>query len=627
MAKRKRRAGTKRLLRFESLEPRLPLTAMYGPDPVLTTALVQDLLNRASAADKNQTAIIAVVDRGGDILGVRVENGVTFSSAAERVFAIDGAVAEARTGAFFSSNLPDGSPLSSRAVQFISQSTITQREVDSSPESTNPTTQGPGIVGPIGVGGQFPPGIQNTAVPDLFAIETTNEDTITSPGRFNVAEPAGLNAPISYGEASGVLPSTQPRGIGTLPGGVPIYEQVGGVSYCIGGIGVFFPGPNGYASYEQNNLPGTGQTQAQRENSQLDQEAEWMAFAAVGGSAGAGLSVGAINGAAALPASFNIPFSPGGISLAGITVDDFGQGGNYFGPRAVAQIGAEVKPGGSINGTDQPIDLFHDTLATGQRVPYGWLVGPRTSPDGSSPLTAGNVATIIDQGVTEATLDRSQIRLPLGSTPSMVLAVTDKDGNILGLYRMADSTVFSIGVAVAKARNTAYYNSSTLQPSDQLAGIPVGTAFTNRTFRFLAEPRYPEGVGNTPGPWSALNDPGINPATAEDSGPALPASVYEQTTTSLLAYAAFDPSRNFRDPNDLLNQNGIVFFPGSQGVYSGAVLVGGFGASGDGVDEDDVVTFSANVGFDPPTARRVDNFFFRNTRLPYQEFDLNPRNK
>jgi len=55
--------------------------------------------------------------------------------------------------------------------------------------------------------------------------------------------------------------------------------------------------------------------------------------------------------------------------------------------------------------------------------------------------------------------------------------------------------------------------------------------------------------------------------------------------------------------------------------------VGGFGASGDGVDEDDVVTFSAVAGFDPLSAKQVDNYFYDYVRLPYQEFDLNPRNK
>ncbi len=653
MTKKKMGKIVKKSLRLETLEPRLALSGLspltYPTDPTLTPALVEQLLNRASAADKNQTAIIAVVDRGGDILGVRVESGVVFSGAtpaaqlAEEVFAIDGAVAEARTGALFSSNFPNGSPLSSRAIQFISQTTITQREVDSNPDIGGPasTTYGPGLVGPIGLGGLFPPGIVDTPVPDLFEIEGTNRDTtggpyssagpfLPSPGRFNTPTyETGFNPMYSYGQVSGLLTSAQPRGIGTLPGGVPVYEN----NDCIGGIGVFFPGPNGYASFEQNNQPGTNQTQVQRQNAPLCDEAEWMAFAAVGGSAAAGAPVGAINNAPALPGTFNIPFLPGGISLGGITVDDFGENGNYFGPLAVKAEGAKVKPGGAINGTDMQVTPGGALQVAGQEVPYGMLVAPRVSPDGSSPLTVAQITTILTQGVTEANLDRSQIRLPLGSTPSMVLCVTDQDGNILGLYRMPDATVFSIDVAVAKARNTAYYDGPTLQPVDQLSpSIPVGTAFTNRTFRFLAEPRYPEGVGSTPGPWSVLNDKGINPATAEDSGAPLPASVYMSNTASELAYAAFLPATNFREAVTAANKNnmnGVVFFPGSAGLYKNGTktLVGGFGASGDGVDEDDVTTFSAVVGFDPLGADRVDSYFYKGVRLPYQEFDLNPRNK
>ena len=93
----------------------------------------------------------------------------------------------------------------------------------------------------------------------------------------------------------------------------------------------------------------------------------------------------------------------------------------------------------------------------------------------------------------------------------MVLTVTDRNGEVLGQFRMPDSTIFSIDVAVAKARNTAYYaDPNLLQPADQLPGIPAGTAFSNRTFRYLAEPRFPEGIeGATPGPFSILNDGGV----------------------------------------------------------------------------------------------------------------------
>jgi hypothetical protein len=53
--------------------------------------------------------------------------------------------------------------------------------------------------------------------------------------------------------------------------------------------------------------------------------------------------------------------------------------------------------------------------------------------------------------------------------------------------------------------------------------------------------------------------------------------------------------------------------------------VGGFGISGDGVDQDDVVTAAGQQGFTPPAALRADMVFYRGVRLPYQKFNRNPR--
>ena len=54
----------------------------------------------------------------------------------------------------------------------------------------------------------------------------------------------------SFGYASGLLPGATPRGIGTLPGGIPITRTVPGSAFpqVIGGIGVFFPGKTGFAT-------------------------------------------------------------------------------------------------------------------------------------------------------------------------------------------------------------------------------------------------------------------------------------------------------------------------------------------------------------------------------------------
>jgi len=185
---------------------------------------------------------------------------------------------------------------------------------------------------------------------------------------------------------------------------------------------------------------------------------------------------------------------------------------------------------------------------------------------------------------------------------------------------MPDATFFSIDVAVAKARNVAYYNDpAQLQPHDQV--VMAGAAFTNRTFRYLAQPRFPEGIdGAPPGAFSILNDPGIDPTNGRQLGPPQPASAY----TSVYGFDSFNPGTNFQARTLPQNQNGIVFFPGSSGVYKGGAIVGGFGVSGDGVDQDDVVTAFGIVGFDAPSNLRADNFFVSGVRLPYFKFPRNP---
>ena len=239
---------------------------MHGYDPsdpadLLTTSDVQALLQCAAAAADVNNAIIAVVDRNGTILGVRVESGVSpqiTGNTTNKVFAIDGAVSLARTGAYFAN---DQAPLTSRTIQQISQTTITQREVDSNPDVPDPngdsTLYGPGFVAPVGIKGHFPPGIMFTPQVDLFDIESTNRDSISTitGTRFNVPAqyvPAGANlvAPESYGQVTGILPTAQARGIATLPGGVPLYKN----GQEVGGIGVFFPGTTGYATEENSPL-------------------------------------------------------------------------------------------------------------------------------------------------------------------------------------------------------------------------------------------------------------------------------------------------------------------------------------------------------------------------------------
>ncbi len=616
---------------------------------------VEQLLRRASAASASQDAIIAVVDRNGRILGVRVEAGVPIDPTDTEtfVFAIDGAVAKARTAAFFASGEAgdvSAGPLTSRTVRFISQSTVTQREVESNPNvaDVNSSLRGPGFVAPVGLGGHFPPAVANTPPVDLFAIEHTNRDSIVHPGpdhvkgtpddimlpsRFNVnqayiAPGQGLFPPESYGYVSGILASAQSRGIATLPGGIPLFEN----GTLVGGIGVFFPGPSGFATYEQGFAP--GQTEKQRTNAPRVLEAEWMAFAAAGGSRGFNAAVGTINGIPAVP-GFGLP--AGRIDLVGISLEVYGPSpdgitSTLMGPQRLLQVGSIVSPGGAPSGADQVVDTMGSKFLDGQVVPQGWLVLPHDSP--TSGITAADVESIVRNGIAQASVTRAAIRLTVpelepGARTRMVFAVADTDGNLLGLYRMKDATVFSIDVATAKARNTAYHADAAeiqlVDRTDAATGAPFmapGTALTNRSFRFLAEPRFPSGVdGSTPGPYSILFDPGINRATAEDLGPPAAASAFQ----TVLGFDAFNPGTNFRDPVNVANQNGVVFFPGSTPLYSHSVLVGGFGVSGDGVDQDDVVTaFGGSGRFPPQSVTRGDQIFVRGVRLPFQKFNRNP---
>ena len=242
------------------------------------------------------------------------------------------------------------------------------------------------------------------------------------------------------------------------------------------------------------------------------------------------------------------------------------------------------------------------------------------------PITAADVVRMVGQGIAQANQTKAAIRLPTSSGTRMVIAVTDRSGEVLGVFRMPDATIFSIDVAIAKARNVAYFaDPAQLQAADRIGieTVPVGAALTNRTFRYLGEPRFPEGIdGATPGPFSQLLSGGVNTLNGLQAGPALPFTAFQ----TAVGFDAFNPNSNFHQPWNV-NQNGIVFFPGSTPIYRSPAsfqLIGGLGVSGDGVDQDDVVTFAAAQGNQAPGALRADMFFVRGIRLPFQKFLRNP---
>ncbi len=224
--------------------------------------------------------------------------------------------------------------------------------------------------------------------------------------------------------------------------------------------------------------------------------------------------------------------------------------------------------------------------------PEGDLVAPRGGPVGG--LTQDEVRRIVDNTVAQGNLTRAVIRLPLGSRARFVIAVADLDGAVLALNRMPDATIFSIDVAVAKARNVIFFSGPNRR-SDDLPGVPMNTAITNRTISFGAQPFYPPGIDYaSPGPFFELYKfDTLHPCT-QGSQPVNP------------------------------NQNGIVFFPGALPLYKNGVLVGGLGVSGDGVEQDDFATAGGAAGFEAPSAMRADRVFDQGVRLPYIKFPRNP---
>jgi uncharacterized protein GlcG (DUF336 family) len=178
----------------------------------------------------------------------------------------------------------------------------------------------------------------------------------------------------------------------------------------------------------------------------------------------------------------------------------------------------------------------------------------------------------------------------------MVIAVSDLAGTILAVFRMPDATVFSIDVAATKARNVVYFSSATRNPGD-MPGFPLGFSMTARTIGFGAMPLFPPGIdGTSPGPF--FGD-------------------FRRDVLNVCTQA--------RDPNNLGNQSGIVFFPGSIGIYSGGTLVGGLGVSGDGVEQDDLVTAAGvTPNFVAPPSIRADRVLIGGVRLPFFKFPRNP---
>jgi uncharacterized protein GlcG (DUF336 family) len=294
------------------------------------------------------------------------------------------------------------------------------------------------------------------------------------------------------------------------------------------------------------------------------------------------------------------------------------------------QRSVDNRPSGSSPGSFSPNDLIVPAAAVpalpSRQAPEGYLIGPVASTVAGG-LSAEEVRQIVGRAVDRANLTRAQIRLPIGSTTRMIIGITDASGRILAAYRMPDATIFSLDVAIAKARNAFYFSSREgydvlrsyvdRNPYDTYRWEPEppagrGWAITARTLSFGGQPLFPPGIDlekrPTPGPWYDLFVYDSQNACTEGPGPSRGGNrTYER-------------------------QSGVVWFPGSAPLYRNGELVGGIGVSGDGVEQDDYVTDWATEAFRPPDDLRADRSVIRTgsgdtVRLPYFKYPRNPEQR
>jgi uncharacterized protein GlcG (DUF336 family) len=552
----------------------------------LTVADVQTIIAQAvtQAVASNVRATIAVVDRGGNVLGVfqmtnaplttligssvspRCAEGVAQPSICglegQRVPATLAAISKAGTGAFLSSN---GNAFSTRTAGDIIQE-------------------------------HRPVGVSFVASGPLFGVQFSSLPCTDIKN----------NPPL-------------PLGLAADPGGMPLYKN----GSLAGGIGVEADGV-----YSLDRSP-------------FDIEQPVEELIAVAGSRGFEAPSGIRSDQILLdgvrlpysnveqpPSIPTLPFS----ALPGVVVSVILPAFTFF--------------DGTLRGTADPTFSFASGTAVGldvriavdqqgnNRFPFRNSLTP-------GGLAAQEVQTILTQGIQTAYSLRAAIREPQDSFVQVNIFVVDVDGSVLGYLGTPDAPVFGFDVSAQKARAAAFFSSSTAGSDLRAAGLGIfveraqldgialdgSIAFSNRGVGFIHRPFFPDGIdGTPPGPlstslpeWSPFNV-GLQLAIVQDA----------LLTILLGGQVPLSPSGQPKcsASNIMGVQNGTQIFAGSVPLYKNGQLVGGVGVSGDGIDQDDNVALGASKGFEAPPAIRSDQVVVRRgdseTRLPFVKLPRNP---
>jgi uncharacterized protein GlcG (DUF336 family) len=552
-------------------------TGVYTlPAPLaLTTAEVQQVIAQAvaEARARNLPAVIAVTDRVGNVLavysmtGARATatlragpTGVNMDAQGVVVPAAGAAIAKAITGAYLSSG---GNAFSTRTA-----SQIVQEHFPPAP-STVGLESGPLF------------GVQFSSLP-CSDVTTRTAVNVTGPRR----SPLGLSADA---------------------GGFPLYKS----GVLVGGVGIMADGDYGL---DKNILD-------------IEDDAEeGIAFAAATGFLapeeiradrvtvdGTSLRFSDANAGtlrstpSSAPAFGSLPAGTGTFTAVN---------GYYAGGAALAGQAYGTEASGLRLATTAEFSIAGAMVLTngsgGGRFP---IRGGTDGADGLTPLSQAEVRAILEEAFTIMSRARAQIRRPLDSRAEVSISVVDTRGQILGIVRSPDAPVFGIDVSAQKARTANFFSAPFAaaelgaDPSADVRGFVQKTrdffadpaaltgknAFGARSIGNLARPYYPDGeVGRPNGPlsrpitqWSPLST-GLQSAL-------IIGNVGQHLNFVTGASAADTPQVCTFQPDVAPGQkrlaNGIQIFPGGVPIYRSGRLVGAIGVSGDGIDQDDMISF------------------------------------
>ncbi len=535
----------------------------------------------AEAQARAKPAVIAVVDRVGNVLAVYAMAGAPATATlrastsganldAQGVVAPASvaAIAKAVTGAYLSSG---GNAFSTRTASMIVQQ-------------------------------HFPPspGAAGLESGPLFGVQFSQLPCSDLSQRYNA----------SGGAAAFIGPKRSPLGLSADPGGFPLYKN----GVLVGGVGVMADGDYGYD---------TNILDVDNDSDENIAFAAASSFAAPSAITADRITVGgtSLRYSDASSASLKVnpaqapAFSSLGAGAGALTpVTGYFAGSAILAGQAYGSEASGIRKAGSAEFNNP--DAFILTDGTGN--PRYPAVAGSDAGDVTSPLTQAEVTALLEEAFKVMSDARAQIRQPLNSRAQVTISVVDTRGKILGMVRSPDAPVFGIDVSLQKARTVAFFSGAkaasdlAADPSaDVQAFVPAGrtflnnpsaftgaTAFGARSIANLSRPFFPDGQdGNANGPlsrpiaqWSPFSTGLQSALVIANIGQHLTyvATGNPSSAPDTRARCSFIPDTP-SGQNRL--QNGIQIFSGAVPIYRGNVLVGGIGVSGDGVDQDDMISF------------------------------------